>query len=474
MATTIRGSLGGREKRGTSPSSSLTKKSLKPSSQPLGSSSSSSGTTQKRSTPSDGKSVPNYLKPTRSANLDISANKRSGTDSTQKPMINRRRSFDRPPPTSQVQKAIRNVPGTREVKPVRSASFSHKIGTSSLAPSSTRPASDRTYARTTSSLKESRIEPVVAKSRSIKKGTLSSSVTPGTRKDKIGLKSALYAKKAPKSVTSESSNDHDIQSIDHLVDDDDLVNMDIEVQSLPEMSEMPDTDQELGDPTIILSDVEGKSPVADVQSNFAVSDEQNVDDQVAEDTVTNVDHEQENTEEQTVENQAEMPNVEHSDEDQNITNEDQNVTDEEQNATIDDHQNVTVEEHANPTAEEEKLNVTSEEQNETAEEQNVTAESSDAAADREEQNVKLPEEKKETAAEPQKEAEKKGEEKQGKFENATVTRPAQTSAGKKDKQDYNDVIEETATKLMGGKKNKVLALAGAFETVISLQDTSKN
>ncbi|KMZ74587.1 hypothetical protein ZOSMA_125G00500 [Zostera marina] len=38
------------------------------------------------------------------------------------------------------------------------------------------------------------------------------------------------------------------------------------------------------------------------------------------------------------------------------------------------------------------------------------------------------------------------------------------------KQAYNDVIEETAGKLVGKGKNKVLALAGAFQTVISLQE----
>lgn len=38
------------------------------------------------------------------------------------------------------------------------------------------------------------------------------------------------------------------------------------------------------------------------------------------------------------------------------------------------------------------------------------------------------------------------------------------------KQAYNDVIEETAGKLVGKGKSKVLALAGAFQTVISLQE----
>ena len=43
---------------------------------------------------------------------------------------------------------------------------------------------------------------------------------------------------------------------------------------------------------------------------------------------------------------------------------------------------------------------------------------------------------------------------------------------KKDTQSlYNNVIEETASKLVMARKSKVKALVGAFETVISLQDT---
>ncbi|CAH1415057.1 unnamed protein product [Lactuca virosa] len=41
--------------------------------------------------------------------------------------------------------------------------------------------------------------------------------------------------------------------------------------------------------------------------------------------------------------------------------------------------------------------------------------------------------------------------------------------GKKDSATYNIVIEETVSKLREQRKNKVLALAGAFETVISLE-----
>ncbi|KAK6912436.1 Calmodulin-binding domain, plant [Dillenia turbinata] len=50
------------------------------------------------------------------------------------------------------------------------------------------------------------------------------------------------------------------------------------------------------------------------------------------------------------------------------------------------------------------------------------------------------------------------------------TAVAKRAYGKKDTQAYNDVIEETARKLVEKRKSKVLALAGAFETVISLQD----
>lgn len=45
-----------------------------------------------------------------------------------------------------------------------------------------------------------------------------------------------------------------------------------------------------------------------------------------------------------------------------------------------------------------------------------------------------------------------------------------SSVGKKDSPMYNDVIEETASKLLEKRKNKVRALVGAFETVISLQE----
>ena len=47
----------------------------------------------------------------------------------------------------------------------------------------------------------------------------------------------------------------------------------------------------------------------------------------------------------------------------------------------------------------------------------------------------------------------------------------QDAQEKKDAQGlFNNVIEETASKLVESRKSKVKALVGAFETVISLQD----
>lgn len=60
-----------------------------------------------------------------------------------------------------------------------------------------------------------------------------------------------------------------------------------------------------------------------------------------------------------------------------------------------------------------------------------------------------------------------GEEKQ---ETEKVAVKTQVPQGKKDSAVSNNVIEETASKLREQRKNKVKALAGAFETVISLQD----
>nr|POE66764.1 hypothetical protein CFP56_63907 [Quercus suber] len=55
----------------------------------------------------------------------------------------------------------------------------------------------------------------------------------------------------------------------------------------------------------------------------------------------------------------------------------------------------------------------------------------------------------------------------------TASSKRQVGQGKKESQAYNDVIEETASKLLEKRKNKVKALVGAFETVIDIETPSK-
>lgn len=69
--------------------------------------------------------------------------------------------------------------------------------------------------------------------------------------------------------------------------------------------------------------------------------------------------------------------------------------------------------------------------------------------------------------------EKKNQKEKSESENGheSVVLKHQGEQGKKDSQGlFNNVIEETASKLVESRKSKVKALVGAFETVISLQD----
>ncbi|XAR71038.1 hypothetical protein NMG60_11028118 [Bertholletia excelsa] len=69
----------------------------------------------------------------------------------------------------------------------------------------------------------------------------------------------------------------------------------------------------------------------------------------------------------------------------------------------------------------------------------------------------------------EKDVEDVGTENKPEEKNVAATQPV-AGQGKKDSQAYNDVIEKTASKLMEKRRNKVRALVGAFETVISLQE----
>lgn len=463
------------QKTGTSPSSSspFGKKSARTS---LSSSSSSSSTTGKNSPAMDRKQPPSYLRPTKSSkNLDPSpVPKRSNTDSSaQKTTTSRRRSFDRPPPASQVQKAIQGPPGAREAKTLRSSSFS--IKSTSSSPLSARASLERQSSLGKAPVRDKKVEPQLSKLRNVNRGAMPSKTVP-----KGSSKLALN-KKGPKSVTSESSNECDNQSVEHLVSDDEIGYVHDKSQALPEISEMPDSNEVLKDPTNLQLEpkyVEEEHVEEEEDQKDGGGEEVQKDITLNESHDDHDDHEEEPmvaeevTEEpapqeiETPEKEEDQPAVEgqpevhHESVDEKPTAEQQaQVQSEEQNVQSEE-QNVHGEEQSNQTGE------GAGNQDETDEEPPKVEPTDTPLKEKEEEEEKMEEL-------PAKEAEKSEEKTEVKDQKQSVRGPSplakSQSAGKKGNQAYNDVIEQTASKLMG-KKNKVLALAGAFETVISLQD----
>ncbi|GAB2250857.1 hypothetical protein Droror1_Dr00017107 [Drosera rotundifolia] len=407
MSTTVRGGANSREKMGASPSDPHQKK-------PLKSSSSSSSSDQKTSATSSEKPVPNYLKPTLSSRMDSSdpGKRPSNEISAHKSPLDRRRSFDKPPSSLQLQKALQGAASINlRAKPVRSTSFS----------SATKNAS--------SSSKSS-----LAKAISMKKSPTAVS----GKKDIVG---SSLKKKAPKSVTSESSVEaHDKElNLDHMVIDDAAAATDNEDQSLPEISEMLGDELELGDPPI------------EAEPNHAKPDMEKADKQ---------------EEEAQDEDQGEMASHP-AEKDADIKEQAPRAIANTEEEEINKHQGDAAEELAEHEV---KAKVNDDEEKEDIAE---AVENGDKPEVEEEQAGD--EKKAEESVEEAKDGDSsEGEVKEAKTETETASSSVRQQpvgpGGKKEAQVYNDVIEETASKLMENRKNKVRALAGAFETVISLQE----
>ncbi|KAJ8442802.1 hypothetical protein Cgig2_016268 [Carnegiea gigantea] len=546
MATPPKKGVIGKEKKGAGasppPSTSSTRKPSKPSSSSTRTTPTSSCDHERPTTPTDTKPMPNYLKPTIS-----SIPKRATTDGATlnqanlKPMLNRMRSFDKVPPSPQLRKAVRgsSTLGARDARTTRSSSFSYKT-TTSASSSSARPVSSyRPGVR--NAPKGSKLEP---HSRGGKKSTSLSNTA--ERDPKWGT-STSSTKKAPKSVASEPcmNNAYETHSIGHHfdMDDHDMVNIDDhDLQSLPEISEMPEADQELGDPTN-LDKLEAKQ---EYRNQFQSYEEPPLEE---DHEPKNKVHEQENTPplieddkhhshdqdvstvakqpiEVSMEQDIETPEKPHhveEEKDRNHTYEkhpdeeiivkEQSSADHQQQAQVEctvGEQNQVEEGAGDQAGLDHEVGLTKKlpaEQKEEKEEklpkqaveENKVEGKTQTQIETEIEATILPEEKQHTVSSPLtpttdsgsvsnstevKQREEKNEkqettikekdEKQATTTTTTVKRATTTTSvgGKKESQQaYNDVIEETSRKLMG-KKNKVLALAGAFETVISLQDTS--
>lgn len=445
MATKAKESSQVKAKRGTSPSlprnvdTTQRKKSLNPGTaspdqQKHCKTSSSSETT---------KPVPSYLRATKSSSLDPfkqQANKKptSTAGTAQKPAaLSRRRSFDKPPPsTSQVQK-----PGgttTRE-RVLRSSSFT---STNNLSKPKTqfndggRPQSEilrRGNTKKTSTTTIQKQQRDVGTTSKLKSKTAHSPCTTAmnvaenvsprfeVEPHQDDQESSVTDVGEDNSIVVNDESNNELPGNDILVlDDKDHVDMLDEVLESDESSEIKVCEAS----TLIFKDDKTKSPAVEGEE---AEDEIPIKDKV--NNIEEVEEEQNNIEQNENHKHPEEIFVSGS---------------KGESTEISDQQVEETETDGNGK-------------------ENALDEKEEADEGKVVESTKIPEQIVEVTADNHVKSEKNN--------SISAAKPQGGGQGnKKDLAAYNDVIEETATKLRQQRKNKVLALVGAFETVISLQD----
>ncbi|GMH12399.1 hypothetical protein Nepgr_014240 [Nepenthes gracilis] len=421
METTAKEGAIGKEKRGTSPSNPHTKKAVK---------SSSPSSDHRTSLASSEKPVPNYLKPTLSSRCETTQlSKRPSTDSSaQKPTLDRRRSFDKPPSPVHIQKALHGNPISPHEKPIRSASL---ITSMRNPPFSSRSISERLL----KTPKDSKTDSPVAKFKSIKRSTVSSS------KKAADINAGSRTKKTSESVTSESSievHDKDL-GIDHVASEE-VTAHDYEVQPFPDISVIPGNEVQFSDANV---ETELKNAEEETMTSEEGQDER--DGHMGSDQV---------------DQGAQEASEAHE-------NQQWKDYDRGKEGSFGKCPEESIEKLADREAKTEAQEDKEAQENTAATEQNAfNEEMKEGLIDSENKEEELGEETNKGGEERERAVDQAKPEAQ----NVTAVKHQQKSAGK-EAQVYNNVIEETASKLMENRKNKVRALAGAFETVISLQET---
>lgn len=456
----------GKEKRATSSSNSHTaittrssssSSSSRPSSTPPPSNPKPSSSTTTNSTE---KPIPNYLKPTISSRheealkpLKKQSHDHNHNDSNQKhAVLNRRRSFDKPPSASRVQSALIS-PGPKERKiTVRSSSFSSKTTPSSKAASSL----DRPLKSHKPSAKAH--QPLHSKASHAKSTTAAS--TP--KKDRIP-KSPDYQTQTAQENVNAAKQEATAESLD--VNDHGL-------QVNDEVAEVENSDQvPQEEPKVLEDNSNGSSDDAHVNNSEVHGQDEKECDQ---DPTTRVSEEEVKAEhipeaglEETIEekpaddiSQLKEENIDHDNNAIGVPSSDTAPAEDQARASTEAKEDHVAEEEDEENEAVEDKTVVDENRSERMKTMDVEEEDQvvcEGGNDKQEGHNHVEE------AKPAEEAEA-----------STVKRPAvqggQAAGGKKDAPGaYNDVIEETASKLLEKRKNKVRALVGAFETVIDYE-----
>lgn len=427
----------GKEKRGVSPSHPIPHHLRSPNS-----STTNSPVRKRGDSTTSNKNVPNYLKPTMSSSGDSNIHN--------KPTLNRRRSFDKPPvPTS--HKTAN--PKERILRP--SSSFSGKSSSTSQ-----KPLSDRL----------SRISHMTRDATGKQRGT-GTYARPGTIKKTTTT--GTVSKKQEGSNTShnemhKSRNDQDghngstpnvsITNSSHVAEDvipqaetgqDDTYkstsDQDGPDDSTPKASVITDSLHATEDviiPQAELSEKEDNQelPVTDTESDVIINNSEAAASEAGENNSAIEDQEEHNGNVNNSEIVAENPEIVKTEEP-----EEEQLVEETSTSNPKEPEEITDELNEHPL-EDNMVKVADKNQQEKEEDEG-TNQGKEAIMAEESEAVQ------ETST------------------TVALSKPQrQVVQGKKESVVSNDVIEETASKLREQRKNRVKALAGAFETVISLQE----
>ncbi|PON73035.1 Calmodulin-binding domain [Parasponia andersonii] len=421
------------------------------------------------------KQVPNYLKPTLSSRPNSFKHHKNQDSHSNKPTLNRRRSFDKPPSASgsssiSAQKASaaadKASPALRN-----SSSFSSKTTTTTTTTATTSSSSLRTLS--------SKTTPRAAKPRTLyAKSAKKSTEFFVKRKEKGPIKSTACSSTEVNNlddqvfkVDDDQDQLHEVTSpADELIKSEDNVNHDDDVsdhdhgqeQGSDEVNEL-NTACDISTVSEVLvlkadhdhpdanSKIGGYEETSNDEHNKLETDQEEEQEEIKPGGDHDNDHSDQLAEEQVI-HQEKLPDDDHVEGTNNIAGED----DHHQGAKADDNHDdqvvVSKEEDANKANEE------------------VRAIDKETGDDQENKVTNIGDDH---------DNQKEGEEEE------EVAKPAEASAGpgpasavakrhgKKESQAYNDVIEETASKLLEKRKNKVKALVGAFETVIDYESAAK-
>ncbi|XP_027082291.1 uncharacterized protein [Coffea arabica] len=418
MATRVKEGLAGKEKRGISPSS---KKSP--------STSKEHSPNKRHDSTTSERSVPNYLKPTISSALDASRShvkKHPPSESAQKATLARRRSFDKPLPPSHVQKT-RISPNPRE-RNIRSSSFGVKTTTTSQKSPSDRlskvPKSDGREHSLHPRPKNVKTSNITIKNQETQGSTFS--VKPPTERPHGTVDT-------PVAVDFPQVAEHQEEDLGSTINeiDEDILNVGKENVSV--------TDEFLVLEDKIHSNVTKYEPESYELQEFKMIESSSI----LKDQDANIGARLEEPEDELqvgeiTSNQSKILEHPHDKEEKNINNQDENVEE-------------------GPKVEAPKM------EGENTKEDTIAAQTFDEKEESSDGSLVLDSQHETDSAKDVAKEVKKGPERE-------TTKP-EVIQGKNDSAPLsNNVIEVTASKLREQRKNKVKALAGAFETVISLQD----